>query len=95
MGQALHYCPVMRLNGKLVYIFKFAGDEVETGSQVKEIATRAKSTLKGGDYSPDIVIMMGEPGDHPKLFGSPSSVSYIQSILPTLGNNVWTPAVLD
>ena len=94
MGQELHYYPVTGLNGRLVYIFKFAGD-VRAGNQVEEIATKARSTLRGGDYSPDVVIMVGEPSDHPKLFGSQFCVSYIQSILPTLGKNNWAPAVLD
>jgi hypothetical protein len=95
MGKELHYCPVMRLNGKPVYIFKFLQDDGRTRSQVEEIATKAQSTLRGGDYSPDIVIMVGEPGDQPKLFGSLPSVSYIRSILPTLGDSSWAPAVLD
>ena len=95
MGQELHYYPVVGLNGKLVYIFKCARADLGTGNQVEEIATKAKSTLRAGDYSPDIVIMVGEPSDHPKLFGSQSCVSYIQSILPTLGKNNWAPTVLD
>jgi hypothetical protein len=53
MGQELHYCRGMGLNGKLAYIFKFARDDVGTGSRVEEIAIKAKSTLRGGDY-PDI-----------------------------------------
>ena len=65
--------PRSGLNGKLVYIFKCARADLGTGNQVEEIATKAKSTLRGGDYSPDIVIMVGEPSDHPKLFGSQSS----------------------
>ena len=73
MGQELHYYPVIGLNGKQVYIFKCARADLGTGNQVEEIATKAKSTLRAGDYSPDIVIMVGEPSDHPKLFGSQSS----------------------
>ena len=52
MGQQLHYYPVMGFNGKQVHIFKFARDDVGAANSVEEIATKAKSTLRGGDYSP-------------------------------------------
>ena len=78
-----------------MYIFKLAPRCPKNGWDAEEIAGKARSSLKGGDYVPDIIIMEGEPGDDPKLFGSGASVSYIRSILPTLGKDIWRPAVLD
>ena len=91
----LKYYPVMCLNGRTVYIFKLAPRSPQNGWDAEEIAAKARSSLRGGDYVPDIIIMEGEPSDDPKLFGSGASVSYIRSILPTLGKDIWRPAVLD
>ena len=85
----------MGLNGRTVYIFKLPPRSPQNGWDAEEIAAKARSSLTGGDYVPDIIIMEGEPSDDPKLFGSCPSVSYIRSILPTLEQDIWRPAVLD
>ena len=63
--------------------------------RLKRLRLKAKSSLRAGDYAPEIVVMEGEPGEDPNLFGSYSSVSYIRSVLPTLQTSSWHPAVLD
>ena len=93
MDLDVKYYPLVGLNGRIVYIFKLGSGQ--NGWNAEEIAEKARSTLKGGDYSPDIVVMEGEPNDNPKLFGSTSCVSYIRSILQTLANSTWHPAVLN
>jgi hypothetical protein len=95
MRQDLKYSPILSLNGKTVYIFKLASGSLQDDTEAEEIAARAKSSLRAGDYAPDIVVMEGEPAENPNLFGSYSSIAYIRSILPTLGSNVWHPAVLE
>jgi hypothetical protein len=93
MDLDVKYYPLVGLNGRMVYIFKLAPGQ--HGWNAEEIAEKARSTLKAGDYSPDIVVMEGEPSDDPKLFGSSSCVSYIRSILQTLAYSTWNPAVLS
>ena len=79
----------------MVYIFKLSSGTLEDDRKAEEIAAKAKSTLRGGDYEPEIVVMEGEPANNPKLFGTYSSVSYMRSILPSLENNIWHPAALE
>ena len=95
MTKDLHYYPVEATNGRIIFIFKLAAGYLRNAKQADDIATKAESTLKAGDYRPDIVIMEGEPGANPKLFGSHSCVTYIRSILPSLAGPVWRPAILD
>jgi hypothetical protein len=95
MNLDVKYYPLVGLNGRMVYIFKLASGSLQNGWKAEDIAEKARSNLKAGDYSPDIVVMEGEPGDNPKLFGSTSCVSYIRSILQTLPQGIWHPAVLD
>ena len=91
----VQYYPIEGLNGRMVYIFKLASGSLQNNLEPEEIAERARSNLKAGDYVPDIVIMEGEPSDNPKLFGPSPSVSYIRSVLLTLAKDIWHPAVLD
>lgn len=79
----------------MVYVFKLASGSLQDDREAEEIAAKAKSSLRAGDYAPDIVVMEGEPGQNPNLFGSYVSISYIRSILPTLDADIWHPAVLD
>jgi len=95
MNRDLQYYSLVAANGRMVYIFKLSSGALQTAREAEEIAEKARSNLKGGDYVPDIVIMEGEPSSNPKLFGSDPSVSYIRSILPGLPKDVWHPAILD
>jgi len=95
MDRHLQYYPFVGLNGRIVYIFKLASGSLQTAREAEEIAEKAKSNLKAGDYAPDIVVMEGEPSDNPKLFGSYSCVRYIRSVLLTIPKDVWHPATLD
>jgi hypothetical protein len=95
MRHDLKYHPVSGLNGRMVYIFKLASGSLQHSGEAEEIAARAKSSLRAGDYAPDIVVMEGEPTENPNLFGSYSAIAYIRSLLPTLGADIWHPAVLD
>jgi hypothetical protein len=95
MSRDIKYYSVVGLSGRILYIFKVPSGDLQTVQQAEYIAEKAKSALKGGDYVPDVVVMEGEPNGNPKLFGSRPSVSYIRSILPSMPNNVWHPAILD
>src|SRR5262245_44276872 len=74
MDLNLQYHPILGLHGKLIYVFKLAPNSLQKRWSAEDIVAKARSNLKGGDYVPDIVIMEGEPGDDPKLFGSCSCV---------------------
>jgi hypothetical protein len=95
MNRDLQYHSLVAVNGRMVYIFKLSSGTLQTAQEAEEIAERARSNLRGGDYVPDVVIMEGEPSSNPKLFGSDPSVSYIRSILPILPIDVWHSAILD
>ena len=95
MGEQLKYYSVTGLNGRMVYVFKLASGSLQSWGEANEIAAKAQSCLRAGDYVPDIVVMEGEPSQNPNLFGSYASISYIRSILPTLDADIWHPAMLD
>ena len=95
MGPDLRYCPVTGPNGRMVYIFKLSAGSLQSGGEAEEIAAKAKSSLRAGDYVPEIVVMEGEPSEDPNLFGSHSCISYIRSILRALDKSNWHGAVLD
>jgi hypothetical protein len=89
------YYPVVGLKDKMVYVFKLPAGSLRSELEAEEIATKAKSSLRGGDYVPEIVVMEGEPTQNPNLFGSYASVTYIRSILPTLKMDLWHQAELN
>jgi hypothetical protein len=89
------YYPVVGVDGKIIYIFKLSQGSFQAPWEAEEIAAKARSALKAGDYVPQIVIMEGEPAGDPMLFGPHACVSYIRSILPRLANRAWPPFVLD
>ena len=91
----LTYYPVVGVDGKIVYIFKLPRGSLQGRWEAEEIAAKARSVLKAGDYVPQIVVIEGEPSGEPMFFGSHACVSYIRSILPTLANHAWPPFVLD
>jgi hypothetical protein len=95
MNGDLQYYSLVAVNGRTVYIFKLSSGTLQTAREAEEIAEKARSNLRGGDYVPDVVIMEGEPSRNPKLFGTDPSVSYIRSMLPRLPKDVWHPAILD
>jgi hypothetical protein len=89
------YHPVIGLNGRFVYILKLSLGSFQGPQGAQGILEKARSALRGGDYVPDIVIMQGEATENPAFFGPYETTSYIRSILPTLSNITWYPAVLD
>jgi hypothetical protein len=95
MGDQLKYYSVTGLNGRMVYVFKLASGSLQSWGEANEIAAKAQSCLRAGDYVPDIVVMEGEPNQNPNLFGSSRSIPYIRSILKTLVMASWHPAALD
>jgi hypothetical protein len=95
MSHDLKYYPVSGLNGRMVYIFKLASGSLRHSGEAAEIAARAKSSLRAGDYAPDIVVMEGEPTENPNLFGCYSAIAYVRSLLATLDTDIWHPAVID
>jgi hypothetical protein len=95
MNLDVQYYPIVGLNSRMVYIFKLAAGSLQNNLEPEEIAEKARSNLKAGDYIPDIVIMEGEANANPKLFGSNPCVRYVRSVLLTLPRDVWHPAVLD
>ena len=95
MSRDIKYYSVVGLNGRMLYIFKLPSGDLQTAQEAEDIAEKVKSNLQGGDYVPDVVVMEGEPGGNPRLFGPRPSVSYIRSILPSIPKNVWHPAILD
>jgi hypothetical protein len=95
MNRDLQYYSLVAVNGRMVYIFKLSSGTLQTAREADEIAEKARSNLRGGDYVPDVVIMEGEPNSNPKLFGTDPSVSYIRSVLPRLPKDAWHSAILD
>jgi hypothetical protein len=93
--QDLKYHSVSDLKGRMLYVFKLPWGSIQHHREAEEIARKAKSILRAGDYAPEIVVMEGEPTGNPKLFGSYDCTDYIRSILPSLNADIWHPAVLD
>ncbi len=60
----------------------------------EEVAAKAKSALRGGDYAPEIVVMEGQPDESPKFLGSYRPVCYVRSIISPIDKEMWRPAVL-
>lgn len=63
-------------------------------------AARATSALKmrlpAEQLEYDIVVMDGEPGDHPRVYGSsPEATAYVRTVLSTLTKGTWDERKID
>lgn len=63
-------------------------------------AARATSALRmrlpAEQLEYDIVVMDGEPTDHPRFYGSsPDATAYIRTVIPTLESGTWQEKTVD
>ncbi|MDP2620364.1 MAG: hypothetical protein Q8P46_09335 [Hyphomicrobiales bacterium] len=63
-------------------------------------AARATSALRtrlpADQLTYDIVVMDGEPGEHPRVYGaSPEATAYVRTVLPDLTNGPWDEKKVD
>jgi hypothetical protein len=91
----LQYFPILDLTGRPIYVFKVPRGSLGGNWEAADIVIRAEGSLRGGDYVPGVIVMEGEPNDDPHLFGPQKLVSYVRSVLRTLGECDWHRAVID
>jgi hypothetical protein len=95
MRGRMSYDPVRLPNGARIHLFKVDRGSLEGEREAHRIATKLRERLFAAHRPPDVVIMEGEPGENPRLFGTDESVAQIRSMLSAIAQHSWAPVQFE
>jgi hypothetical protein len=95
MRGRMSYDPVRLPNGARIHLFKVDRGSLEGEREAHRIATKLRERLFAAHRPPDVVIMEGEPGENPRLFGTDESVAQIRSMLSAIAQHLWAPVQFE
>jgi len=89
------YDPIRLADGRRIHLFKLVRGALADEREAGEIAARLRARLFNAHRPPDVVLMEGEPGENPRLFGLEDSVAQVRALLPTLAAHAWAPVQFE
>jgi hypothetical protein len=89
------YHPIRLADGRRIHLFKLDRGALEGVWEADRIAAQLRERLFAARRPPDVVIMEGEPGENPRLFGLDESVARIRAMLPAIAAQPWAPVRLE
>jgi hypothetical protein len=89
------YDPIRLADGTRIHLFKLDRDALDGDWEAHRIAAQLRERLFAAQRPPDVVIMVGEPGEDPRLFGCEESVALVRSMLSALAEHAWAPVGLE
>ena len=91
MRGRIQYDPIRFADGTRIHLFKLDRGALEGDWEADVIAARLRERLFVVHRPVDVVIMEGEPGDNPRLFGLDTSVERIRAMLSLISAHAWAP----
>ena len=95
MRARIFYDPIRLADGRRIHLFKLERGALADDRVVDAIAARLRERLFNVRRPPDVVLMEGEPGENPRLFGLEESVAEVRALLPALSGHAWAPVQLE
>jgi hypothetical protein len=89
------YHSIRLADGGRIHLFKIERGALEGDWESYQIAARLRERLFAAHRPPDVVIMEGEPGENPRLFGLEESVARVRAMLPAIAAQAWAPVRLE
>ena len=89
------YDPICLADGKRIHLFKLDRGALGSNWEAYEIAARLSARLYVPHRDSDVVIMEGEPGENPRLFGRGKSVERIRAMLAEIAEHAWAPVQFE
>jgi hypothetical protein len=95
MRGRLVYHPLRLAGGRRIHLFKLERGALAHEREADEIAARLRERLFNAHRPADVVLMEGEPGEDPRLFGLEESVAQVRALLPAVARHAWAPVQLE
>jgi hypothetical protein len=89
------YDPIRLADGTRIHLFKLDRDGLDGDWEAHRLADKLRERLFAAHRPPDVVIMLGEPTEDPRLFGREESVARVRSMLAVLAEHAWAPVGLE
>jgi hypothetical protein len=89
------YDPVRLPGGARIHLFKVDRGALEGDGEAHRIATKLRERLFAAHRPPAVVIMEGEPGENPRLFGAADAVAQIRSMMSAIAQHSWAPVQFE
>jgi hypothetical protein len=95
MRGRIFYDPIRLADGRRIHLFKLERGTLADDRAADAIAARLRDRLFNARRPPDVVLMEGEPGENPRLFGLEESVAEVRALLPALSAHAWAPVQFE
>lgn len=89
------YDPIRLADGRRIHLFKLERGALADARAAGEIAAWLRARLFNAHRPPDVVLMEGEPGENPRLFGLDESVAQVRALLPAIAAHAWAPVQFE
>ena len=89
------YHPIRLADGTRIHLFKLDREALDGDWEAQQIAAKLRERLFAAHRPPDVVIMLGEPNEDPRLFGRDESVAQVRSMLSAMTEHAWAPVGLE
>jgi hypothetical protein len=85
------YDPIRLADGSRIHLFKLDRGALESDWEAYQVAAKLSQRLHAPHRFYHVVIMEGEPGENPRLFGPSASVARVRSMLGEIAGHAWAP----
>jgi hypothetical protein len=89
------YDSIRLADGSRIHLFKLDRGALGSDWEAYEIAARLSARLYAPHRDTDVVIMEGEPGESPRLFGRGKSVERVRAMLADIAQHAWAPVQFE